>query len=72
MAEPIMPALPTYGLAENEVENDRFIRCLAFECPMVWEKAHSTFEQFETHMHVHEMAEALMDGEDYLPEGEPV
>jgi hypothetical protein len=63
----ILPPLPTYGLVANEVENDRYIRCIAFECPMVFDKWTVKFEEFETHMHVHEMAEALADGEDYLP-----
>lgn len=67
MAEPILPALPAYGLGADVVENDRYIRCIAPGCERVFDKQVDEFPEFETHMHVHEMAEALADGQDYLP-----
>jgi len=72
MAEPylevILPTDPEHGLGLNQVENDRYIRCIAPDCPVIWDKSVDDFSDFERHMHVHEMAEALADGEDYLPE----
>ena len=71
VAEPILPALPELGLGADVVENERYIRCIAHGCEQVFDKQFDDFSDFERHMHIHEMAEALADGEDYLPGGEP-
>ena len=55
----ILPPDDEHGLRADEVENDRFIRCLAPGCTKVWNKFVDSYADFESHMHVHEMADGL-------------